>query len=301
MDNGTSQLTQDDLRKTCGNLLIEIGTLESAIGSTYKVAAGWLNSQDFPEVETSTADLQQFLNSAISFANDVHRDVADLRNLLISPCDHGDRVDNMGRELDQLAQSHGTPLRTLCGQASAEVRRELIFRQDLADATVRFLDAIKGYVDRATTKASELLAGWDKVEGQANFRGAYDALQVTHDAVTSLVARGNAPFSVVSTDANRALKSTRQRLQAHGWHQGQNNDLLTHALQQDRLVRHFSAESRRGLTFEAGLQHIDKTVSETFGESGPLHKLSRRIRARMDWLDDLGVQFPVRIDELAAD
>ena len=301
MDNVTSQLTHDELRKIYGDLLIEIGTLESAIGSTYKVAAGWLNSQDFLEVDTDTADLQQFLNSAISFANEVHRDVADLRNLLTTPRDHGHRIDGIGRELDRLAETHGTPVKTLCGQNSAESRRELIFRQDLADATIRFLDAVKGYVDRAAKKASGLLEGWDRVEEQANFRAAHDALQVTHDAVTSLIARGGAPFSVVSTDANPVLASTRQRLQAHGWRHGQNNDLLTHALQQDRLIKHFSAEARRGLTLDAGLQHIDKTVSETFGDGGPLHRLSRRIRARMEWLDDLGFQFPVRIGELTAD
>jgi hypothetical protein len=301
MDNGTSQLTHDELRKIYGDLLLEIGTLESATGSTYKVAAGWLNSQDFLEVDTHAGNLEQFLNSAINFVNEVHRDVADLRNLLTTPRDHGDRLESIGRELDQLAESHGTPLKTLCGQAGAEARRELIFRQDLADATIRFLDAVKGYADRAATKASGLLEGWDRVEVQANFRAAYDALQVTHDAITSLVARGSAPYSVVSTDANPALTSTRQRLQAQGWRHGQNNDLLTHALQQDRLVKHFPAEARRGLTFEAGLQHIDKTVSETFGEGGSLDRLSRRIRARMDWLDDLGIQFPVRIDELASD
>ncbi len=300
MDNGTSQMSQDDLRKTYGGMLTEIGALESAVGSTYKVAAGWLNSQDFAEVDTSTADLEQFLNSAIHFVSEVQRDVGDLQNLLAKPRDHQETIESISRALERLAESQGTTLKALNQLANAESRRELVFRQDVADATVRFLDAVKGYVDRAARIAVELLEGWDRVESQANSRAVvYAALETVLDTITALVAHGNAACNVVSTDANPALISTKNLLQAHGWRHGQSNDLLATAMQQERLFKHFDGEARKGLSFEAGLQQIDTKAFETFGEGGPLHKLCQRIRAQMDWLDDLGFQFPVRIGELA--
>ncbi len=300
MDNPTSQLTQDELRRRYGGTLTEIGTLESAVGSTYKVAAGWLNSQDFSEVDPSGSDLHRFMESAANFANEVQRDAADMRNLLVRPHDHQARIASMSHEVELLAQGENTTLKALNELVSAEVRRERIFRQDLVDATIRFLDALNGYVERAAKKAAELLEGWDRVKGYADSKAFYDNLRMTFDTIAALATHGNGACNVVSSDAKVTMILTKDLLQTHGWRQGQSNDLLMAAMQQERLLKHFPVEARKGLTFDAALQLIEKKVLETFGDGGPLQKLAQKIHAHMDWLDDQGFEFPVRTVELAS-
>lgn len=299
MENPTA-LTQDELRKRFSDLLAEIGTLESAIGSTYKVAGGWLNSQDFSEVDATGSDIHGFLESTANFANAVQRDAADLRNLLVRPSDHQAIIHSLSQEQESLAQGADTTVKALNELASAESRREHIFRQDLADATVKFLDALHGYVDRAAKKAVELLEGWDRVKHQADSRDFYNALKVTFDTIAEVVTRDSTACNVVSTDAGLTMGATKELLQTHGWRQGQSNDLLMAAMRQERLLRHFPDEARVGLTFDAGLQLIIKKVLETFGTGGPLQKLTQAILDHMDKLDDQGFEFPVRIGELAS-